>query len=198
MTAGDTDSPAAGPDGATGPDGAVQHVFGEADAPTTVVEYGDYECPYCAAAAPVLARLVEESAGQVRLVFRNFPLFEVHPHALVAALAAESTVASGTFWTMHRLLFREQAHLEDDDLRRYAGQVGADPAAAAGEAAQRFAPTVQADYTAGIRDGVQGTPTLFVDGAPYEGRMELAALQHATRRSGPGAGGGGGRPGQRR
>src|SRR5690348_6086808 len=88
----------------------VEHVLGNPEAPVTVVEYGDYECPYCAAAAPVLRALIESSDGQVRLVFRNFPLFEVHPHALVAALAAESTAEAGPgpFWKMHKLLFEKQ------------------------------------------------------------------------------------------
>jgi protein-disulfide isomerase len=158
----------------------VEHVRGDPLAAVTVVEYGDYECPYCAAAAPVLRQLVDQSAGRVRLVYRNFPLFEVHPHALTAALAAESTTASGAFWDMHKLLFEQQARLTDFDLRKYATHVGADPDLAAGPAAQRFAGKVEADYTAGIEAGVAGTPTLFIDGEPYRGRVELGALQRAT------------------
>ena len=121
----------------------VEHVRGEAVAPVTVLEYGDYECPYCAAAAPVLRDLVDQSEGRIRLVFRNFPLFEVHPHALVAALAAESTTASGHFWEMHYLLFEQQARLTEFDLRKYALHVGSAPDLATGEAAQRFAAKVQ-------------------------------------------------------
>jgi protein-disulfide isomerase len=158
----------------------VEHVLGDVDAPVTVLEYGDYECPYCAGAAPVLRALVEQSGGQLRLVFRNFPLFEVHPHALTAALAAESTVASGSFWAMHALLFQKQNRLSDPDLRLYAEHVGADPALATGYAAQQFAPKVQADYAAGVSDGTRSTPTLFIDGSPYAGRIELPALQRAT------------------
>lgn len=164
-------------------DTAAEHVFGALDAPVTVLEYGDYECPYCAAAAPVLRDLVEASAGQIRLVFRNFPLFEVHPHALTAALAAESTVPAGTFWDMHRLLFARQSRLTDPDLRHYAEELGSDPDLAVGAAAQQFAPKVQQDYAAGIDAGVEGTPTLFIDGVLYEGRPELAALQRAARAS---------------
>ena len=117
----------------------VEHVRGEALASVTVLEYGDYECPYCAAAAPVLRDLVDRSDGRVRLVYRNFPLFEVHPHALVAALAAESTTASGHFWEMHYLLFEQQARLTDFDLRKYAQHVGSDPDLATGDAAQAYA-----------------------------------------------------------
>jgi protein-disulfide isomerase len=163
------------------------HVLGERGAPVTVLEYGDYECPYCAGAAPILRQLVSTSQGRVRLLFRNFPLFEVHPHALTAALAAESTAFSGgesVFWTMHAKLFAHQARLSGPDLRLYAEAVGADPALAAGDAAQRFAPIVQGDYAAGIEAGVSATPTLFIDGAPYPGRLDLGSLQRATDLSG--------------
>ncbi|MGX7680009.1 DsbA family protein [Jatrophihabitans sp. DSM 45814] len=161
----------------------IEHILGNPEAPITVVEYGDFECPYCAGAAPVLRQLVEQSAGQIRLVFRNFPLFEVHPHALVAALAAESVAASAgpeAFWAMHDKLFAHQNRLNDIDLSLYAKGVGADPQLAVGAAAQAFAPIVQADYASGIDAGVAGTPTLFIDGNRYEGRVELNSLQRAT------------------
>ena len=163
--------------------GRVEHVFGDPAAPVTVMEFGDYECPYCAGAAPMLRELVEASGGRVRLVFHNFPLFEVHPHALTAALAAESASASGgeeVFWAMHKALFHHQARLDDVNLRLYAQQVGADPDLAAGAAAQQFAPIVQADYAMGIEAGVASTPTLFVNGDAYEGRVDLASLRRAT------------------
>jgi protein-disulfide isomerase len=185
-----TDVRVPGPDADPAPE-VGEHVLGDVDAPVTVLEYGDYECPYCAGAAPVLRSLVQEAGGRVRLIFRNFPLFEVHPHALTAALAAESTVASGAFWAMHALLFQKQNRLTDFDLRLYAEHVGADPDLATGDAAQQFAPKVQADYAAGIADGTRATPTLFIDGTPYGGRIELAALQRAIGNSrSSGAGGG--------
>ncbi|WP_051799660.1 DsbA family protein [Catenuloplanes japonicus] len=159
---------------------AMDHVFGNADAPVTVTEYGDYQCPYCAGAAPVLRTLVEESDGQVRLIFRNFPLFEIHPYALTAALAAESTASAGVFWDMHHVLFKKQDRLEDAFLRHYAEAVGADPALATGEAAQQFAPKVQEDYAAGVACGIAGTPSLLINDTPYEGRIELAELRRAT------------------
>jgi protein-disulfide isomerase len=152
-----------------------RHVYGAADAPITVVEYGDFECPYCGAAAPVLRKLVDGSNGLVRLVFRHFPLFTKHPFALTAALAAE---ASGeAFWEMHDLLFAHQDRLTDADLTRYADKIGATDVV--GEAVQRFRPAVQADYAAGAADGVRGTPSLFVDGGLYTGRVELGALRAA-------------------
>lgn len=161
----------------------VTHHLGNPDARVCVIEFGDYECPYCAGAAPVLRELVEASAGQVRLIYRNFPLFEVHPHALVAALAAESVAASAgedAFWLMHAKLFAHQARLTDPDLRLYAESLGGDPELATGDRAQRFAPIVQADYAAGIEVGVSSTPSLFIDGLLYDGRVEVAALLRAT------------------
>jgi protein-disulfide isomerase len=161
----------------------VEHVLGNPEAPMCIVEFGDFECPYCAGAAPVLRELVTSSEGRVRLVYRNFPLFEVHPHALTAALAAESVAASAgeeTYWTFHDKLFVHQARLTDIDLKLYAKSLGGDPDLAAGPGAQRFAPIVQADYAAGIEAGVSATPTLFIDGEPYDGRVEVGALRRAT------------------
>jgi protein-disulfide isomerase len=161
----------------------VPHVFGNPDAALCIVEFGDYECPYCAGAAPVLRELISNSDGRVRLIYRNFPLFEVHPHALTAALAAESTAATAgekVFWEMHWKLFTQQARLSDPDLWLYTKSMGADPEYATGEPAQRFAPIVQADYAAGIEAGVSGTPTLFIDGVAYDGRIDLPSLRRAT------------------
>jgi protein-disulfide isomerase len=157
---------------ATGTD-LDRHVYGDPDAPVTVVEYGDFECPYCGAAAPVLREVVDGSAGQVRLVFRHFPLFTKHPFALTAALAAEA--AGERFWEMHDLLFAHQDRLTDADLAGYAAEVGAGEVT--GEAAQRHRPAVEADYRAGAEEGVRGTPTLFVDGRVYRGRVGVAALR---------------------
>jgi protein-disulfide isomerase len=164
---------------------SVVHVLGNPAAPVTVEEFGDYECPYCAGAEPVLRELIDSSDGGVRVIFRNFPLFEVHPHALTAALAAESAAASGgdeVFWAMHRALLHHQARLDDASLRSYAQQVGADPDLAVGAAAQQFAPIVQADYEAGIELGVSSTPSIFIDGEPYTGRVDLRSLRRATAR----------------
>ena len=155
---------------------AEGHVLGNPGAAVTVLEYGDYECPYCAAAAPVLRDLVSSSGGRVRLVFRNFPLFEVHPHALTAALAAESTAAGGepVFWQMHDHALRAAGAAQRPGRSAYAEAVGADPDLAVGEPAQGFArQVVQADYAAGLEAGVSATPTLFIDGGPYSGRVDL-------------------------
>jgi protein-disulfide isomerase len=156
----------------TGPE---RHVWGDPDAPISLVEYGDFECPYCGAAAPVLRALIDGSDGRVRLVYRHFPLFTKHPFALTAALAAEA--AGGRFWAMHDLLYAHQTRLADADLAGYAAQLGV--GAVVGEAAQPFRAAVEADYALGAADGVRGTPTLFVDGRLYTGRVELTALRGA-------------------
>jgi protein-disulfide isomerase len=178
-------------------DRSVEHVLGNPEAPVTVIEYGDFECPYCAAAAPVLRQLVEESDGRVRLVFRHFPLAGTHPHALTAALAAEAAGAQGAFWPMHDVLFARQDRLSDTALRAYAEELGLDADRVVGEAAQEFAGKVAADFEQGLEDEVAGTPTVIVDGELLSGRVELAALQRAARRNGSGADGGVD-PGQRR
>jgi protein-disulfide isomerase len=156
------------------------HVLGNPSAPVTLLEYGDYECPYCAAAAPVLRQLVEESDGQVRLAFRNFPLADVHPYALTAALAAEAADAQGGFWPMHELLFARQDRLDDAALRAYAEELGLDGSRVVGAAAQPYADKVEADFAAGVAAGVPGTPTLFIDGQLFAGRVELGALRRAV------------------
>ena len=152
-----------------------RHVYGNPDAATTVIEYGDLECPYCGAAAPVLRKLIDTSDGRVRLVFRHFPLFAVHPFALTAALATE---ASGDrFWDMVWMIFDNQSRLTDVDLQNYADEVGAGDVV--GDAAQASRKAVEADYASGVALGVRATPTLCVDNRLYTGRVELRALRSA-------------------
>lgn len=155
-------------------------VLGDPDAPVTVVEFGDLECPYCRAAGPVLRRLVEESDGRVRLVWRHFPLFQLHPHALAAALAAEAAGAQGRFWELHDRLLDQQDRLTDDDLRAHAAALGLDPDDVVGERAERFAEAVRADYADGLALEVPGTPTVFVDGVRFRGRITLEALREVV------------------
>ncbi len=167
------------------------HVYGDPAAPVTVLEYGDFECPYCGAAAPALQALVDGSAGGVRLVFRNWPLPDVHPYALTAALAAEAAADQGAYWEMHHLLFTRQDRLTDADLVEYARELGLDPTRMVGEAAQPFGDKVEADFATGVQLQVPGTPTVFIDGRLFTGRPELAALRRATGATGPGSAVGG-------
>ena len=170
----------------------ADHVLGNPDAPVTLLEYGDYECPYCAAAAPVLRQVVTESGGRVRLIFRNFPLPDVHPFALTAALAAEAAGEQGAFWPMHEMIFARQARLDDAALRAYADELGIDGSLVVGDAAQGFGDKVEADFAAGLDAGVGGTPTVFIDGRLYSGRVEAGALRR-TIGTGVGSGPDGGR-----
>jgi protein-disulfide isomerase len=150
-----------------------RHLYGSPEAAVRIVEYGDFECPYCKRAAPVLKQLVDGSGGRVALVWRHFPLFTVHAFALTAALAAE---ASGDrFWEMHDVLFEHQDRLTDADLLGYAAQLGV--SGVCGDAAQRFKPAIEADYRTGAAAGVRGTPTLFIGGQKYPGKVKLDELR---------------------
>jgi protein-disulfide isomerase len=173
----------------TPPVGDHDHAQGPAKAKVTLVEYGDYECPYCGSAHPIVKRLQKKMGPQMRFVFRNFPLREAHPHATHAAVAAEVAGMHGeeVFWQMHDALYEHQDALEDEDLVGYAEAVGVpgaeiDDAFAGGAAADR----VRADFRGGVRSGVNGTPTFFVNGERYDGdwtdeRAFLAALEHVAR-----------------
>jgi protein-disulfide isomerase len=178
----------------------VEHVLGSPLAPVTVTEYGDYECPYCAGAAPILRELVERSAGGVRLVFRNFPLFG----PARAGGPGRPTPGGGpppgeeAFWAMHAKLFHHQARLGDVDLQLYAEASGGDPQLAVGASAQQFASIVEADYAEGLSRGVSGTPSLFIGDVAYDGRIDLQSLQRATSGSQPAEADRRGRPWQRR
>jgi protein-disulfide isomerase len=146
------------------------HAAGPADAPVTLVEYGDYECPYCGMAYPIVKALQRELGPSLRFVFRNFPLAEVHPHARHAAQAAEAAAAQGKFWEMHDMLFEHQHALEDTDLIEYARSLGLDAERVAQELeAGTHAKRVRDDFRNGMRSGVNGTPTFFINGARYDG-----------------------------
>ncbi len=154
----------------TPPVGELDHDAGPADAPVTLVEYGDYECPYCGMAYPIVKAAQRELGSQLRFVFRNFPLAEIHPHARHAAQAAEAAAAQGKFWEMHDMLFEHQRALEDADLVRYAEMLELDAERIARELeAGTYAKRVRDDFRSGVRSGVNGTPTFFVNGERYEG-----------------------------
>lgn len=163
------------------PVGPRDHIRGPQFAPVTIVEYGDYECADCGRACGVLRPLQDELDGRLQLVFRNFPLAQIHPHALMAALAAEAAGRQGAFWDMHDMLFGHQDALDDEDLVRYATaleldieQFVADVEAAA--TAQR----VRDDFLSGAHSGVNGTPTCFINGRRYDEAYEYPALLEAA------------------
>jgi len=146
------------------PVGGADHVLGPSHAPVTLVEYGDFECPNCKQAAPAVKLLLARFTGRVRFVYRHFPLEEVHPHALHAALAAETAAAQGKFWPMHDLLFDNQAHLKAPHLRGYAERLELDMARYDAEmAGELYLQRVREHMESGRRSGVRGTPGFFVN-----------------------------------
>ncbi|WP_084131919.1 DsbA family protein [Parafrankia colletiae] len=161
-----------------------RHSRGGPESAVVIVEYADFECPYCARAAGILHELVDASDGQVRHVFRHFPVFSMHPFALTAALAAEVAGAHGRFWEMHDLLFANQDRLADKYLMAFARGLGIDADLVVGDPAQPYGDAVEADYADGAEQRVQGTPTIFIDGERYRGRLELGPLRTAVARAG--------------
>lgn len=150
--------------------GGDDHSTGPDDAPVTLVEYGDFECPSCGMAYPIVKAVQQQMGNRLRFIFRNFPLAEVHPHAEHAAESAEAAAVQGKFWEMHDILFEHQSRLDDEHLVRYASEIGADPEQVAGALASgAFVDQVEADFMSGVRSGVNGTPTFFIDGERWDG-----------------------------
>ncbi|MDI1478177.1 thioredoxin domain-containing protein [Polyangium sp. y55x31] len=168
-----------------GPD---DHVRGNTDAPVTLIEYGDYECPYCGRAHPAILDALRRMGSSVRFVYRHFPLTEMHRHALQAAEAAEAAGAQGRFWDMHDLLYENQAALGLTDLYGYAAALGLDQGRFQADlATHAHLGKIERDFNSGVRSGVNGTPTLFIQGMRYEGSRDpdalTAALQSALGRA---------------
>src|SRR6266511_3362530 len=158
------------------------HSRGPDDAPVTLVEYGDFECPYCGRAEPVLRELLADFGDELRFVFRHLPLADVHPRASLAAEAAEAAGAQGKFWEMHDLLFAHQDALAPLDLVRYAEELGLDVGRVRGELRRRaYAPRVAEDVSSADASGVSGTPTFFVNGKRHHGAYDEASLAAAVR-----------------
>ncbi len=152
-------------------------VRGAEAAPVTIVEWSDFECPYCKSVLPTLERVLEDYADQVRLVFRHFPLRAIHPNAQAAAEAGVCAQDLGAFWELHDLMFDEQDSLTPDDLKDKAARAGLDAAAfAACLEREGLADRVNADRRAGIEVGVNGTPALFVNGRPLAGAVAYERL----------------------
>ena len=164
------------------------HRAGSAEALVTLVEYGDYECPHCGRAQPIVEEVRKRMGSRLAFVFRHFPLSSVHPHAEHAAQAAEAAASQGRFWEMHAAIFADQAALTDLDLVRRAQRLRLD----AGRLGQELAAGVHAgrvrqDFYSGVRSGVNGTPTFFINGVRYDGPWDvetlLGALQAAAEHS---------------
>ena len=159
---------------------ATDQIQGDVNAPVTLVEYGDYECPHCGAAYPMIKQVQKKMGKKLRFVFRNFPLSEAHPHALNAAVAAEAAGRQGKFWEMHDIIYENQSQLELDDLLRYAAKIGIDTEKFDSDFEdEKLLSKVKSDFNSGVRSGVNGTPSFYITGEKYEGEYEGEAIVHA-------------------
>jgi protein-disulfide isomerase len=156
------------------------HIEGPADAPVTLVQYGDYECPFCGAAYPIIKEVQARIGKRLRFVFRNFPITTSHPHA---ERAAEAAGAQGMFWQMHDHLYENQRHLRDDDLR-YAEALGLVVDVFDKERTEHVhSDRIHEDFMSGVRSGVNGTPTFFINGVRHDDSYELETLLSALERA---------------
>jgi protein-disulfide isomerase len=158
----------------------TDHALGPEDAPYTLVEYGDYECPDCGRLYVILRDLQRDIASRLRIVFRHYPLSGIHHHAQQAAEAAEAAGAQGKFWEMHTMLFERQQALRTKDLIRYAEELALDVQRFRDELEnETYSERVRADFLAGVQNGVHGTPGLFLNGVRYDrdwGQESLRSL----------------------
>lgn len=161
----------------------VDHIRGPAGA-KVIVEYGDYECPYSRQAYRSIERIEAELSGGVRFAFRHFPLTEIHPHALAAARAAEAAAVQSRFWEMHELLFHRQKALEDEDLQRYATELGLSVEQFDSDRnSHAVLERIERDFRGGLESGeVRGTPTLFFDGVVHLGGYDADTLLDLVKR----------------
>jgi protein-disulfide isomerase len=156
------------------------HIRGQRTAPVTLLEYGDYQCPYCGQAFAILQMLTERMGDRFRFAFRNFPLETVHPDAELAAEAAEAAAAQGRFWEMHDTLYQNQDRLGQADLFAYASVLGLNGDRFEKDlATHAFAPRVREDFLSGVRSGVNGTPTFYINGQRHDGPWDLDSLAEA-------------------
>src|SRR6266850_3142716 len=162
------------------PVGKRDHLQGPENAPVTLVEYGDFECPYCAAAHVIVKQAQELLADQMCFVFRHFPLTQIHPYAEPAAEAAEAAGAQGFFWEMHDLLYENQPMFDPPHLVAYADELGLDTRRFVREVESGVhRPRVREDFMSGVRSGVNGTPAFFINGERYDGSWDILPLVRA-------------------
>ena len=160
------------------------HILGSIDAPITIVEYGDYECPYTGMAYPIVKEIMRQFGDKIYFVFRNFHLNDIHPHAQHAAEAAEAAAAQDKFWQMHDYLFEHQKALDDSHLFEYAQKVGLDIDRFKKEMSGHiYAPLINESLRNGIDSGVEGTPTFFVNGVHYEDSLDLDTFSNVLKKN---------------
>ena len=160
------------------------HIQGPSTAKVVLVEYGDYQCPYCGEAYPIIKKIQEKFGADLRFVFRNFPLTQVHPRAEFGAETAEASAAQGKFWEMHDFIYENQKSLNDEEffLKFADKNLGLDKEKIRQSVAQHaFAPRIREDFMSGVRSGVNGTPTLFIQGHRHNGSYEFKELDEAIK-----------------
>lgn len=158
------------------------HIQGPKDAPVTLIEYGDFQCPYCGMAYPVVKQVQGRMGESMCFVFRHFPLTEVHPFAEGAAEAAEAAGEQGKFWEMHDILYQNQNTLAPEDLVGYAQQLRLDvPRFITDLKTHAHAKRIREDFLSGVRSGVNGTPTFFINGVRHDGASDFETLLAAVR-----------------
>jgi protein-disulfide isomerase len=151
------------------PVSAKDHIQGSPGAPVELVEYGDYQCPHCGRAHSIIKRIQEEMANDLKFIFRNFPLSESHPQAFQSAVAAEAASRQHAFWAMHDNIFENQGLLPELPFVEFAGALGLDIAQFQEDLVDpALAEKVDADFASGIRSGVNGTPSFFINGVRYD------------------------------
>jgi protein-disulfide isomerase len=159
----------------------TDHLLGSEHARVTLIEYGDFECPSCKVAATTPTLLLDRYPNKIRFIFRHFPLLDAHPHALVAAEVAEAAAAQGKFWSMHEVLFQNQAHLRDKDLHRYATDIGLDMARYTAEMDDHiYLQKVREHMEGGRRSHIRATPTFFLDGVVQDISFGMKTLHDAV------------------
>ena len=162
------------------PDPKRDHISGSAAGSIKLLEYGDYECPFCGDAHPIVKEIQRRLGDDLLFAFRHFPLTNIHPHAEHAAESAEAAGAQGNFWGMHDLLYENQGALEDENLVEYAAELGLDDTRLIREVTSEvYARRIREDFKSGVRGGVNGTPTFFVNGERYDGIRDLEHLLNA-------------------
>jgi protein-disulfide isomerase len=162
------------------PDPQRDHMLGSADGSIKLLEYGDYECPFCSDAHAIVKEIKGRLGDNLLFAFRNFPLANIHPHAEHAAEAAEAAGAQGDFWGMHDRLFENQGALEDQNIAGYAAELGLDaPQLIQEVVSSAYSPRIREDFKSGVRAGVNGTPTFFINGERYDGAFDLGHFLNA-------------------
>lgn len=167
-------------------DNERDHIEGPVNAALTLVEYGDYQCPYCGAAYPEVQKVQKELGAKLRFVFRNFPLTNIHEFAMNAAETAEAASSQGKFWPLHDFLYEHQATLGDQSVAlAYAEKLGLDTQRFEREIAQHVnQKRIRNDFMGGVKSGVNGTPTFYVNGTRHDGDAIAKALVDALNRTG--------------